>query len=98
MTAEREREQDASQQDKSQVWKQNEVERPKSLGPVPKGARLEHGPFEIEIAKGIFGLGLSVGMGSTGMIEVVALTSRSPIRKDANIWYVSFTIIQLVRN
>ena len=77
--------QDISLQDRIQALERNEVERPKSLGPIPKGARLEHEPFEIEITKGIFGLGLSVGVGSTGMIVVTALTSRSPIRKDGNI-------------
>ena len=65
----------------------SEVERPKSLGPIPKGSRLEHRPFEIEITKGIFGLGLTLGMGNTGMVVVKALTSRSPITKDGNIRY-----------
>ena len=65
-----------------------EVERPKSLGPVPKGTRLEHGPFEIEITRGIFGLGLSVRMGKVGMIVIESLTSRSPIKKDGNIRYI----------
>ena len=63
----------------------NEVERPKSLGPVPRGARLEHRPFEIEVTKGIFGLGLNMRMGNVGMIVVQSLSSRSPIRKDGNI-------------
>ena len=71
------------------VFETREVERPKSLGPVPKGVRLEHGPFEIEITKGMFGLGLSVGMGTVGMIIVQSLTSRSPIKKDGNIRYIS---------
>ena len=76
-----------AQQEES-VFERRDVERPKSLGPVPKGTRLEHGPFEIEITKGIFGLGLSVVMGSVGMIVVQSLTSRSPIKKDGNIRYV----------
>lgn len=81
--------QDSTQEDRDRVRgsERNEVERPKSLGPVPKGARLEHGPFEIEITKGIFGLGLTVGLGDVGMITVRALTTRSPITKDGNIRY-----------
>ena len=74
-------------QKEGSVFERSEVERPKSLGPVPKGARLEHGPFEIEITKGIFGLGLTVAMGTVGMIVVQSLTSRSPIKKDGNIRY-----------
>ena len=75
--------------EQSDVFQKSEIERPKSLGPVPKGARLEDGPFEIEITKGIFGLGLTVGMGSVGMIVVQGLTSWSPIRKEGNIRSVS---------
>ena len=61
------------------------VERPKSLGPVPKGKRLEDAPFEIEVTKGMFGLGLTVCTTEMGMISVKSLTSRSPISKDGNI-------------
>ena len=61
------------------------VERPKSLGPVPKGKRLEDAPFEIEVTKGMFSLGLTVCMTEMGMIAVKSLTSRSPISKDGNI-------------
>ena len=63
------------------------MERPKSLGPIPNGARLEHGPFEIEVTKGIFSLGLGVGIDQTGMVTVKTLSSRSPISKDGNIRY-----------
>ena len=75
-------------QQEDSLFERRDIERPKSLGPVPKGARLEHGPFEIEITKGIFGLGLSIAMGNVGMIVVQSLTSRSPIKKDGNIRYV----------
>ena len=61
------------------------VERPKSLGPVPKGKRLEDTPFEIEVTKGMFSLGLTVCMTEMGMIAVKSLSSRSPISKDGNI-------------
>lgn len=61
------------------------VERPKSLGPVPKGKRLEDAPFEIEVTKGMFSLGLTVCLTEMGMIAVKSLTSRSPISKDGNI-------------
>lgn len=61
------------------------VERPKSLGPVPKGKRLEDAPFEIEVVKGMFSLGLTVCTTEMGMIAVKSLTSRSPITKDGNI-------------
>lgn len=74
-----------SQLEEDTVFSEREVERPKSLGPVPKGARLEHGPFEIEFSKGIFSLGLTIGMGSVGMIVIKSLASRSPIKKDGNI-------------
>ena len=63
-----------------------EVDRPKSLGPVPKGKRLEEAPFEIEVSKGILGgLGLTLCENELGMIAVKALTNRSPITKDGNI-------------
>ena len=66
--------------------KAKEVERPKSLGPVPKGNRLEGTPFEIEVVKGLLGgLGLTVCENELGMIAVKALTTRSPITKDGNI-------------
>ena len=57
---------------------------PKSLGPVPKGKRLEGAPFEIEVVKGMFGLGLTVCTTEIGMIAVKSLTSRSPITKEGN--------------
>ena len=59
--------------------------RPLSMGPAPHGKRLEDAPFEIQVTKGFLGLGLTVGMGETGMIFVKSLTSRSPILKDGNI-------------
>ncbi len=63
-----------------------EVDRPKSLGPVPRGKRLEEAPFEIEVSKGILGgLGLTLCENELGMIAVKALTNRSPITKDGNI-------------
>ena len=63
---------------------ENTVERPKSLGPVPKGKRLEDAPFEIEVVRGMFGLGLTVCTTEMGMIAVKSLTSRSPITKEGN--------------
>ena len=63
-----------------------EVDRPKSLGPVPKGKRLEGAPFEIEVSKGILGgLGMTLCENELGMIAIKALTSRSPITKEGNI-------------
>ena len=68
---------------------ESEVERPKSLGPVPKGTRLDDAPFEIEVSRGLIGgLGMSVCENELGMIAVKALTNRSPITKDGNIRYV----------
>ena len=64
------------------------MERPKSLGPVPKGTRLENEPFEIEIKKAAYSnLGLTVGISDVGMVFVKRLTQRSPIAKDGNIRY-----------
>ena len=82
------------QKEENGVFEGKEVERPKSLGPIPKGARIEHGPFEIEITKGIFGLGLALGMSSVGMIVIQALTSRSPIRKEGNIRFIHSTLFK----
>ena len=63
-----------------------EVDRPKSLGPVPKGKRLEDAPFEIEVSKGILGgLGMTMCENDLGMIAVKTLTNRSPITKGGNI-------------
>ena len=63
-----------------------EADRPKSLGPIPKGKRLEDAPFEIEVSKGILGgLGMTLCENELGMISVKALTNRSPITKDGNI-------------
>ena len=62
-----------------------EVNRPGSLGPVPKGSRQDSCPFEIEVNKTALGLGLTLGMDETGMILVKSLTPRSPITKDGNI-------------
>ena len=63
-----------------------EADRPKSLGPIPKGKRLEDAPFEIEVSKGILGgLGMTLCENELGMIAVKALTNRSPITKDGNI-------------
>ncbi len=59
--------------------------RPKSMSGVPKGERVDIGPFEIEITKGLFGLGLTVGTNEAGMVIVRTLTSRSPISKNGNI-------------
>ena len=64
------------------------VERVKSLGPVPKGGRLESAPFEIEVSKGLLGLGITLGLDQMGMVFVKSLTARSPISKDGNIRYV----------
>ena len=62
-----------------------EVNRPGSLGPVPKGSRQDSCPFEIEVNKTALGLGLTLGMDETGMILVKSLTPKSPITKDGNI-------------
>lgn len=78
---------DGVPEDKTEL---KEVERPKSLGAVPRGRRLEDAPFEIEVTKGLLGsLGMSVCENELGMIAVKALTNRSPVAKDGNIRYVS---------
>ena len=49
------------------------------------GSRSETGPFEIEVTKGFWGLGVTVDCDKMGAIFVKALTSRSPLSKDGNI-------------
>lgn len=49
------------------------------------GSRSETGPFEIEVSKGFWGLGMTVDCDKMGAIFVKALTSRSPLSKDGNI-------------
>ena len=49
------------------------------------GSRSEMGPFEVEIIKGFWGLGLTVGCDDAGSIFIKAITSRSPVIKDGNI-------------
>ena len=65
-----------------------EVSRPGSLGPVPKGSRQDNCPFEIEVSKTALGLGLTLGADETGMVMVKSLKPNSPITKDGNIRYV----------
>ena len=58
--------------------------RPPSLQ-VPRGARLEKSPFEIELRKGLFNIGASLVVNSMGMLVIKSLTSRSIIAQDGNI-------------
>ena len=61
-------------------------DRIRSLGPVPKGERQGDAPFEIEVAKGLFSLGLSVEQDqNTGMIVVKSIASRSNLAKNGNL-------------
>ena len=53
------------------------------------GSRSETGPFEIEITKGFWGLGVTVDCDRRGAIFVKTLTSRSPLSKDGNIKLVN---------
>jgi len=61
----------------------------KKLAPTVFGLRSETEPFEIEVTKGFWGLGLTVGCDKTGVIFVKALTSRSPLSKDGNVKLVT---------
>ena len=72
-------------------WPQSQPEpsssdRIKSLGPVLKGERQEEAPFEIEVAKGLFSLGLNVEQDrNTGMIVVKSIALRSSLAKNGNL-------------
>ena len=74
-----------------QPWSRSQPEpsssdRIKSLGPIPKGERQENAPFEIEVSKGLFSLGLSVEQDrNTGMTVVKSITSRSSLAKNGNL-------------
>ena len=57
----------------------------KKPAPILFGSRSETGPFEIEVTKGFWGLGVTVDCGTMGDIFVKALNSRSPLSKDGNI-------------
>lgn len=58
--------------------------RPPSLQ-VPRGERTDKSPFEIELRKGIFGLGASLIINEMGMLVIDSLSSRSIIYQDGNI-------------
>lgn len=62
-------------------------DRPESLK-VPYGERLEKSPFEIELSKGLFGIGAKLIVDSMGMLAIKSLTARSVILKDNNIRYI----------
>lgn len=49
------------------------------------GSRSEMGPFEVEIMKGFWGLGVTVSCDDAGSIFIKAIASRSPVIKDGNI-------------
>lgn len=57
----------------------------KKSAPILFGSRSETGPFEIEVTKGFWGLGVTVDCDKTGAIFVKALTSRGLLNKDGNI-------------
>lgn len=61
------------------------MEEKKKSDKILVGSRSETGPFEIEVTKGFWSLGLTVDCDKTGAIFVKALTSRSPLSKDGNI-------------
>lgn len=67
-------------------------EKKKSAPIILFGSRNETGPFEIEVTKGFWGLGVTVDSDKAGAIFVKALTSRSPFSKDGNIKLVLATI------
>ena len=60
--------------------------RPPSLK-VPQGSRLENSPFEIELRKGVLGLGVSLAINQMGMLAIKSLSSRSIVSQDGNIRY-----------
>ena len=68
------------------------MEQKKKLSPVTFGSRNDTGPFEIEVMKGFWGLGITVDCDKTGAIFVKALTSRSPLSKNGNIKLVVLVI------
>lgn len=65
----------------------------KKLSPVLFGSRSETGPFEIEVIKGFWGLGMTIDCDKTGAIFVKALTSHGALNKDGNIKLVMLSII-----
>ena len=73
---------DADTKEEAEATAVNETDQPTA---IQKGNRSEHVTFEVEIVKGIFSLGLTVGTNDTGMIVVKHLTTRSPIAKDGRI-------------
>lgn len=58
--------------------------RPPSLQ-VLRGARVESSPFEIELKKGLFGIGASLALNQMGMLAIESLSSRSVISQEGNI-------------
>lgn len=58
--------------------------RPRSLQ-VPRGERTEKSPFEIELKRGILGIGVSLTVNEMGMLVFTSMSSRSVISQDGNI-------------
>ena len=65
-----------------------ESSRPSSLK-VPRGARLENSPFEIELKKTMLSnLGVTLTINEMGMLAIKSLTTRGIVAQDGNIRYV----------
>ena len=58
--------------------------RPPSLQ-VPRGERTENAPFEIELKKGLFGIGIGLAVNDVNMLVISSLSTRSVISQDGNI-------------
>lgn len=50
-----------------------------------KSTRVEEGPFQISVLKGILGLGMKVKVNDEGLAKIVEVQSTGPIAKDGNI-------------
>lgn len=51
--------------------------------------RSEGSPFQVEVHRGLLGLGLTVTMNSLcGQISVKSMTNRSPLTKDGRLRYI----------
>ena len=62
----------------------SQQDRPRSLK-APRGKRLGNSPFEIELNKGVLGIGAKLTTNAMGMMAIKSLTSRSVIQRDNNI-------------
>ena len=56
--------------------------------PEPKISENGKGPFTVKVTKGLFSLGLTTAQSDVGLIEVKAISSRSPLAKEGSLQYV----------